>query len=104
MTRAASAVMVQSQRQFRVLGLPPRLLPIVLGGAFLTGIVGNIVPGLKVLVFPVLFGLWLYFWKKCRAEPHYDRLLLVAPKVWRRGLRRPGRIRQITPGERRHVG
>lgn len=103
--KAASAVLVQSQRQFTLIGLPPRLIGLTIGIGFLPGFLGSVIPFAKLLVIPTIIGVGIFFWQQCRRDPHYDRVLLLAPRFWRRGLRRPGptRTRHLIAGVR-HVG
>lgn len=99
--KADSAVLVQSQQQFTLLGLPPRLIAMAIGIGFLPGFI----PYIKILVIPTIIVVGVYFWQQCRRDPHYDRVLLLAPRFWVRGVRRPGptRTRHLIAGVR-HVG
>ncbi len=90
--KAASAVLIQVQRQMTLIGLPVSLLLI----AGLAGVLGFVLP--VVFDFPALVipgGLlgfivaWIYLVKHQRINPNHDRELLVAPMFWgsRKGAR-----------------
>lgn len=84
--KAASAVLIQAQRQMTLIGLPIPLLLV----AGLVGVLGFVLP--VVFDFPALVipggivgfvGAWFYLVKHQRIDPNYDRNLLVAPMFWR---------------------
>lgn len=83
--KAASAVLVQAQRQMTLIGLPIPLL-IVAG---LVGVLCFVLPvacDFPALVIPGgiigFVGAWAYLVKHQRIDPNHDRNLLVAPMFW----------------------
>jgi len=98
--KAASAVLIQVQRQMTLIGLPISLLLV----AGLAGVLGFVLP--VVFDFPALvipggivgfFGAWIYLVKHQRINPNYDRDLLVTPMFW--GSRKGERL--LTTGGRK---
>ncbi|HCW68094.1 MAG TPA: hypothetical protein DHR80_13035 [Thalassospira lucentensis] len=88
--KAASIVQVHVQHQMTLAGLPMRLLVLALIG----GAVMLVVPLLAksiALAIPCgvigIVGCWLTLLGKFRADPFYDKQLLLAPRYWgkRRG-------------------
>lgn len=86
--KAASAVLVQVQRQMTIFGLPPRLLILaVLAGTVCA--VGGIAADILVLFLIGFVGgfaaSWVWLVRRYRADLHFDRHLTVAPKFWIKG-------------------
>lgn len=83
--KAASAVLVQSQRQPRVLGIALPLVVIAAGSAAVAAAV-TVVLDVIVLTLPlagaVFVGLWFLCLRATRANPFFDRDLLLATRFW----------------------
>ena len=100
--KAASAVLVQSQKQMTLLGLPPMLMVLAAGAAGTAAAV-TIVVGATALFLPVaglvFTGLWAAAFKLSRTNPFLDRDLFVAARFWasQRAVRR-GRRHLIAGG------
>jgi hypothetical protein len=84
--KAMSAVLLQIQRPMTIMGISPALA----GLSVTAGSVGGalcVMLDLTFLFLPVFVvitaGLWTRFWRACRKDHHYDRLLLLAPRFWR---------------------
>ena len=86
--KAASAVLVQSQKQMSLLGLPP-MLTIIAAGIAVTAAAVAAVIGLTALFLPiagvVFVGLWLTAFRLGRTNPFLDRDLFVATRFWASG-------------------
>lgn len=84
--KAASAVLVQSQRQMTVLGLTLPLMIVVSGGAAVSAAI-MVVLDLIALLLPAaclsFAGLWLLFLRQMRANPFFDRDLFVGTRFWK---------------------
>lgn len=83
--KAASAVLVQSQRQPGVLGLALPLVVIAAGSAGVTAAI-TVVLDVIALTLPlagaVFVGLWFLCLRATRANPFFDRDLLLATRFW----------------------
>ena len=84
--KAESAVLVQVQRPMTLLGLSMPLMAFVVA----TGVVLAVAAILAVsfaLMLPAagagFVGAWLFFFRRVRGNPHYDRDLTVGPRFWR---------------------
>jgi membrane protein YdbS with pleckstrin-like domain len=84
--KAMSAILPQAQRPFTILGLPaPVAMLTICIGAGVSSV--TITLDLVALFLPValifVVPLWLFFWRQCRIDHHYDRTLLRTPRFWR---------------------
>lgn len=83
--KAASAVLIQSQKQMTVFGLTLPLL-VVIAGATAVSVAVTIVLGVIALLLPAacltFAGLWVVCHRQMRANPFFDRDLFVAGRFW----------------------
>ena len=83
--KAASAVLVQSQRQMTIIGLAPSLLGVVCSGPVIGGVLLAIFGIIEFLV-PVAVvsfaAVWLVLVRKMRANPFFDRELFLGTGFW----------------------
>ncbi len=84
--KAASSLLVMSQRPLTIFGIPPTLLGLV-GAAGALAAVPTILLDWIAAMLPVTvlsFGaMWLVFWRATRRDPHFDRLLFKPSVFWR---------------------
>lgn len=84
--RAASAVLVLTQRPMTFFGIAPTLLALV-GAAGTIGMMITILADVIALMLPVagalVVGTWAWAWRNTRRDHHFDRGLMLAPRFWR---------------------
>lgn len=83
--KAASPILVQTQRPLTILGVAPVLFALSAGAG--GAAMGLMVPlGLAAVSLPVGVGvtavLMVRSWRRTRQDHHYDRQLLRAPRFW----------------------
>ena len=94
--RASSEVFVTFQRPDTIFGLPPRLAGLAASFAVVIFAVlsaaGLSAVGFIALVMSVIASL-TFLWRRNRADPHFESLVMVAPHFWRRR-----KVRRILSG------
>lgn len=84
--KAASAILMQTQRPMMVLGLPPMLF-VLATSAGAVAVALCLILDVMALSIPagmtVIVILWVTFWRRCRVDHHFDRALMFTPRVWR---------------------
>ncbi|MBB4267633.1 hypothetical protein [Roseospira visakhapatnamensis] len=84
--KAASAVLIQTQRPMMVLGLPPMLFILAVGAGAVAVALCVLLDVLALSIplgMTLILALWVLFWRRCRRDHHYDRALMFTPRFWR---------------------
>lgn len=84
--KAMSVVLPQAQRPFTILGVPGPLAMLALSAGAFGGslmVVMRLAPLFLPVGVAITVALWSYFWRRCRLDPHFDRVLLRTPRFWR---------------------
>ena len=83
--KGASVVQIHVQHQMTLGGLPMNLIAFAGMGALVALIIPLLAQTVVLLLPAPLLGLiftWVYLMRRYRANPFFDKELIVAPKFW----------------------